>query len=103
MQDLSNLLGDPINALAPTSQSGGNQIFSNENAQTAPGSQPASPAKSVNGEEIDHGAPEIVASRPRIPVGDTGQPEPKDSMPPGRPTWKTTGTIGPGPKPMPHG
>jgi len=76
MQDLSNLLGDPINSLAPTSQAGGNQIFSNEAAQTAPGSQPASPARSITGEEIDHDPPQIVASGSKIPAGTDGKPQP---------------------------
>ena len=89
MQDLSNLLGDPINALAPTSQTGGNQIFSNSAAQTAPGSQPASPAKSINGEEIDHDPPKIVASGPKIPTGTDGKPQPS-SYSPGTIAWKHT-------------
>src|SRR5205814_9050932 len=41
MQDLSNILPvDPVSALAPTSQAGGNMLSSNEEAMTAPGSQP---------------------------------------------------------------
>jgi len=38
MQDLTNLLpGDPISALVPTSQHGGNQVADNSHAMTAPG------------------------------------------------------------------
>lgn len=89
MQDISNLLGDPINTLAPTSQSGGNQIFSNDNAQTAPGSQPASPATSITGEEIDHSPSKIVATGPKIPPGTDGKPQPK-TYTPVQPAWKNT-------------
>jgi hypothetical protein len=89
MQDLSNLLKpDPVTALAPTSQAGGNQIVSNANAQTAPGSQPAQPATSITGEVIDHNEPVIPASGPKIPPGTDGKPQPGKTWSPGAPAWK---------------
>lgn len=90
MEDLTSMLpGDPITALAPTSQAGGNQIFSNEQAMTAPGSQPASPARSVTGEVIDHESPSIETSGPKIPPGTDGkrQARGEDWSPPGPPSW----------------
>ena len=88
MEDLTHLLGDPINSLSPTSQAGGNQIFSNAKAMTAPGSQPASPARSISGEEIDHDPPSIVASGSKIPPGTDGKPQPKTTWSPSAPAWK---------------
>ena len=91
MQDLSSLLSDPINALAPTSQAGGNQIVSNTNAMTAPGSVPAQPATSLTGEVLDHVPPTIVASGAKIPPGTDGKRQAKgeDWSPPGAPSWTT--------------
>ena len=55
MIDLSHLLpGDPISALAPTSQSGGNVAHGNR-AMTAPGGEPATAEAEV------HSAPQIEA------------------------------------------
>lgn len=91
MEDLTSMLpGDPITALAPTSQAGGNQIFSNELGMTAPGSQPASPARSITGETIDHAPPVIEASGSKIPTGTDGMPKARDNKdwsPPGPPSW----------------
>lgn len=62
MQDLSHLLpGDPVSCLVPTSQSGGNQVVSNANARTAPGSEPSTPYTSLAGEVIGHPAPDVQA------------------------------------------
>ena len=91
MQDLSNLLGDPVNALAPTSQAGGNQIVSNKNAMTAPGSVPAQPATSLTGEVLDHEPPVIQATGEKIPVGSDGKKEPSSGeYSPSAPAWKNT-------------
>lgn len=91
MQDLSNLLKpDPVTVLSPTSQAGGNQFFSNENAATAPGSQPASPATSITGEVIDHEPPLIETSGDKVKVGTDGKSQPRSSgYSPSAPTWKT--------------
>lgn len=91
MQDLSNLLGDPVNALAPTSQAGGNQVFSNDNAHTAPGSLPASPALSADGEIIDHPPPKVSTSGSKIPVGNDGKTKAQaGDYSPSAPAWKKT-------------
>lgn len=63
MEDLSGLFSDPISALVPTAQSGGNQVSSLANAMTAPGSQPSTPFTSMPGEVIDHPAPDVDATR----------------------------------------
>ena len=97
MEDLTHLLGDPINSLAPTSQAGGNQIFSNANAQTAPGSQPASPATSITGEVIDHDPPEVVATGSKLPVGSGTRSRDTTGSEPPRPAWKNTPAAGSGP------
>jgi hypothetical protein len=69
MQDLTHLLpGDPITALAPTAQAGGNQFHSNARAMTAPGSEPASQVNSMPGEITEHPAPEISAAAYDTPV-----------------------------------
>lgn len=91
MQDLSNLLKpDSVSVLAPTSQAGGNQIVDNENAMTAPGTQPAQPATSITGEVLNHNAPVIPASGPKIPVGSDGKPQPKETYSAPAPAWKNT-------------
>jgi hypothetical protein len=96
VQDLSDLLGDPVTALAPTSQAGGNQVFSNEAAHTAPGSLPASPATTADGQVIDHAPPKIAVSGPEIPPGTDGKRQAKgqDWSPPGAPAWKTAPASG---------
>lgn len=91
MQDLSNMLKpDTVSVLAPTSQAGGNQIVSNENAHTAPGSQPAQPATSLTGEVLNHNAPVIEQSGSKIPTGTDGKPQPKETYSPAAPAWKNT-------------
>jgi hypothetical protein len=96
VQDLSDLLGDPVTALAPTSQAGGNQVFSNEAAHTAPGSLPASPATTADGQVIDHAPPKIAVSGPEIPPGTDGKRQAKgqDWSAPGAPAWKTAPASG---------
>jgi hypothetical protein len=71
-KDLSNLLPqDPISALSPTSQEGGNQQSSNEDAMTAPGSQPVDVLKDRD-VQVD---PKIEASNKRqIEPTDDGKP-----------------------------
>lgn len=91
MQDLSNLLGDPVNVLAPTSQAGGNQVYSNDNAMTAPGSEPSAPATSADGEVLNHPAPKIVATPgKKITPGTDGMSQPKSAYAPSAPAWKNT-------------
>lgn len=59
MEDVSSLLpGDPITALSPTSQAGGNMMSSNRYAMTAPGSQPTDPLPPAK----DQGDPKITPS-----------------------------------------
>lgn len=66
--DLSHLLpGDPISALCPTSQGGGNEPHAN-NAHTAPGSAPAGLEGNMPGEVVVHPAPEISAENYDTPV-----------------------------------
>jgi len=62
VQDLSHLLpGDPVSALAPTSQSGGNVAHDNR-AMTAPGGVPATAEAEV------HSAPQIEAQAHQVSV-----------------------------------
>lgn len=62
IENLSHLLpGDPISALVPTGQGGGNQVTDLSHARTAPGSQPSTPYTSLDGEIIDHPAPVVGA------------------------------------------
>lgn len=69
MQDLSSLLpGDPVSALAPTSQAAGNQRHDNSQAMTAPGTVPASPLTGMPGEVTVHEAPVIGATAYDTPV-----------------------------------
>ena len=72
MEDLTHIFrdmgSDPITALAPTSQSAGNQRHDNSLAQTAPGTVPASPVNGTAGEITDHEPPEIHAEAYDTPV-----------------------------------
>jgi hypothetical protein len=80
VQDVSHLLpGDPISALVPTSQAGGNQVSSNANARTAPGSQPSTPFTSFANEVIDHPAPAVQAEDHARTVITNGQEAPPAS------------------------
>jgi len=92
MQDLSNLLGDPVNVLAPTSQAGGNQVYGNDNAMTAPGSAPSAPATSADGEVLNHPAPKVtVTPGPKIEPGSDGKPRPRaGELSASAPAWKNT-------------
>jgi hypothetical protein len=87
-RDLSNLLpGDPISALAPTSQEGGNQQSSNELAMTAPGSQPVDILKD-RAVQVD---PTIEASNKEvIEPSDDGKPQTTEMIgySPRSPSWQ---------------
>ena len=98
MQDLSDMLpGGPVNCLTPTSQQGGNQMVSNENAHTAPGSQPSSPATSLTGEELDHKPPVVEQSGGTVPVGSGTRSGRAGDMTAGGIAWKKTPSAGSGP------
>lgn len=62
MQDLSKVVfaSDPISALVPTSQEGGNMRASNEDAMTAPGSVPVDVMQGPG--EYFHNDPNITVS-----------------------------------------
>ncbi|SRR5260370_20493485 len=68
MRDLTREMfgDDPISALIPTSQAGGNQVTSLVKAHTAPGSQPSTPFTSLKGETIDH-PPPVVEHEDHVP------------------------------------
>ena len=98
MQDLSELIpGGPVNVLVPTSQQGGNQIVSNENALTAPGSVPSSPATSLTGEELVHKPPELKQSGGTVPVGSGRRSSQASGLNQGRIAWEKTPSAGSGP------
>jgi hypothetical protein len=88
MQDLSSLLpGDPVTALAPTSQSGGNMMSDSKLAVTAPGSQPVDPLPPAK-EQAD---PKVTPSNStQIKPGTAGRKKPRNGYSPGLPAWKTT-------------
>lgn len=89
MIDLTSLLpGDPISALTPTSQAGGNVTTSNENAMTAPGDVPAADHSSVKAVPIETPTPKIQQSGADIKPGTDGHPQPGQWSPPGAPSWK---------------
>lgn len=89
-QDISHFLpGDPVAALVPTSQEGGNQQASNEQAMTAPGSQPVNILldRDVQVDPTMH-----ATNSGDIPPGTDGKPQARgeDWSPPGRPAWGYT-------------
>lgn len=79
-QDLSSLAK---NSLAPTSQAGGNMVSSNEQAMTAPGSQPVDVLKDRD-----------VQSDPTIEMSNSAQIEPSTD---GKPSARDSGSQLPGP------
>lgn len=89
-KNLSSVLpGDPVSVLAPTSQEGGNQQSSNEQAMTAPGSQPVDILKDRS-VQVD---PRIEASnKAPIAPSDDGKPQARDEdgYAPARPAWGRT-------------
>lgn len=66
MEDLSRINGDPINAMIPTSQHGGNQVWAN-NAMTAPGGPSGDLGNDLN-QAVVVDAPEIDAQVYESPV-----------------------------------
>jgi hypothetical protein len=92
MQDLSKMLTtDPVTALAPTSQAGGNMMSSNRLAMTAPGSEPVDPLPPAQ----DQGDPKVTAIDHKRTVLDpeaapeAGNPFPKTAGP----QWKRAGDV----------
>jgi hypothetical protein len=92
MQDLSSALTtDPVTALAPTSQAGGNMMSSSRQAMTAPGSPPVDPLPPSK----DQGDPKVTAIDHKRTVLDPeaapgiGSPFPKTSGP----QWKRAGDV----------
>lgn len=76
-KDLSTdvLPGDPISALVPTSQHGGNQVWSQEHAMTAPGG-PSGDLGNDLGEAVVVDPPEIDTSNTTvIKPADDGKPQ----------------------------
>jgi len=96
MKDLSSLLpGDPISALVPTSQEGGNMRASNEQAMTAPGSQPVDIMQPAGTYFLND--PTVTPSNSSaIEPGTDGKPQASGQSrgyAPGAPAW--TGTSSP--------
>lgn len=86
--NISDLLpSDPITALVPTSQAGGNMMSSNEYAMTAPGGEPTDPLP----DRSKQGHVKVDAQS-KLPPGEDGKPQAKgeDWSPPGAPAWKST-------------
>lgn len=91
MKDLSSLLpSDPITALAPTSQAGGNMMSDSKQAMTAPGSEPVDPLP----DRSDQGNPKVTASNgQKIMPAHDGKPQASkqlDTTPAPRPAWTKT-------------
>lgn len=86
MQDLSGLLPDPVTALAPTSQAGGNMSSDSKLGLTAPGSPPVDPLPPAK-EQAD---PKITPSPgPAVVRGGTDA-RPATAYSPPHPAWKNT-------------
>ena len=90
MQDLSNILPvDPVSALAPTSQAGGNMLSSNEEAMTAPRSQPVD----VLTDRDVQSDPKITPSnKAEIAPGTDGKPKATQAGKPQGARWTPTTT-----------
>ena len=93
MQDLSHILpSDPVTALAPTSQAGGNVMSSNNLVGTAPGSQPVDPLPPAK----DQGEPKVIPSNStQIKTGTTGKRKPSASYSAPKPSWGKAGPAAP--------
>lgn len=87
MQDLSSKLpSDPVTALAPTSQAGGNMMSDSNWAMTAPGSKPTDPLP----DRDEQGDPKITASDGPSVVKGGRDRRPPSRYSPGPPAWKNT-------------
>jgi len=87
-QDLSGLLpGDPVTALVPTSQEGGNMRASNEQAMTAPGSEPVDVMQPAG--EYFHNDPTVSTSNVAViePGSDGKQQARTDTVPSPHSRW----------------
>lgn len=96
MQDLSKVVfaSDPVSALVPTSQEGGNMRASNELAMTAPGSVPVDVMEPAG--EYFHNDPTVESSNAAViePASD-GKPQASGQARgynPAPPAWTTTGS-----------
>ena len=89
-RDLSSVLpGDPISAIAPTSQQGGNQVWDQSHAMTAPGGESGDLGDGPN-HPIVTGPPRIDAAK-QIPPGTDGKPKATaGSIPAGGARWSKT-------------
>lgn len=86
--DISDVLPtDPITALVPTSQAGGNMMSSNGYAMTAPGGEPTDPLP----DRAKQGNVKVDAQT-TLPPGEDGKPQAKGEnwTPPGPPAWGST-------------
>lgn len=94
MEDLSRILpGDPITALVPTSQAGGNMASDSKLAMTAPGSPPVDPLPPAK----QQGDPAITVSNAApVRTGTSGKPRAgaTQGYRPGAPAWTRTTTPG---------
>jgi hypothetical protein len=97
-QDISDVTPkDPISALSPTSQEGGNMRASNEDALTAPGSQPVDVMEDAGRYFTNDPTIEVSNDTP-IEPGTDGKPQASKSADgihnPGAPGWHRTGGGG---------
>lgn len=83
MKDLSNLARD---SMTVTSQAGGNMSSSNEQAMTAPGSEPVDPLP-----DREHQGDPKLDIGPEMAVGTDGKRQPGTGYTPAPRQWKTTG------------
>jgi hypothetical protein len=91
VQDLSSILpSDPVTALVPTSQAGGNMTSDSKLALTAPGSEPVDPLPPAKQQADPRVSPSN--SRPVRP-GTSGKPRASaGNLPRSRPSWSKTTT-----------
>ena len=91
-RDLSGILPvDPVSALVPTSQAGGNMLASNENAMTAPGSQPVDNLQDHQSQVLEDPSIEVSNKAPIAP-GTDGKPQASGqaSYSAPKPAWERT-------------
>jgi len=90
VEDLSHLLKpDPVSALVPTSQHGGNQVADNSNAMTAPGGASGDLGNDLGTAVVVN--PPKVETQSKTQPGDDGMPQAagENWSPPGAPSWKS--------------
>jgi hypothetical protein len=92
VEDLSSKLpSDPVTALAPTSQAGGNMTSSSKYAMTAPGSPPTDPVPPAS----EQGNPKITAeTHTRTVLHPEASPKAGNPYPnTGGPKWVRSGNT----------